>query len=341
MKIAGRRGASRTLARGDLGVTTTTTTTMGDESAPGLDIFSAARAGDMDALGKRVAAGDDVNGKDRAKRTALHLAAWAGQASARRASVFASFPPRALLPVATLTYVSPLHPSQLDAVKFLVASGAKVSAEAQDGITPLHMACSKGQLDVARELMIRLGANPKGLNHKGENALHMAAQSGSLKLVEAILRRQVNPLHRSKRGKRASDMAKGDDADAIRAALVAAEERQEAHLERTAAGRGEAAGEGVIGPSVGPSVGPSAGPSVQAGPAQAAAGEDEDREDEAAAVIGPAMPPPGRLREKREIAEVEDAPADALAAANDGGARPKKKGKKAAGGPILSFGDDD
>ena len=81
------------LARGDLGVTTTTTTTtMGDESAPGLDIFSAARAGDMDALGKRVAAGDDVNGKDRAKRTALHLAAWAGQASARRASVFASFP---------------------------------------------------------------------------------------------------------------------------------------------------------------------------------------------------------------------------------------------------------
>lgn len=216
----------------------------------------------------------------------------------------------------------PLHPSQLDAVKFLVASGAKVSAEAQDGITPLHMACSKGQLDVARELMIRLGANPKGLNHKGENALHLAAQSGSLKLVEAILRRQVNPLHRSKRGKRASEMAKGDDADAIRSALVAAEERQEAHLERTAAGRGEAAGEGDIGPSAG------------------SAGEDEDGEA-AVTVIGPAMPPPGRLREKREIAEVEDAPADALAAANDGGARPKKKGKKAAGGPILSFGDDD
>ena len=222
--------------------------------------------------------------------------------------------------------MSPLHPSQLDAVKFLVASGAKVSAEAQDGITPLHMACSKGQLDVARELMIRLGANPKGLNHKGENALHLAAQSGSLKLVEAILRRQVNPLHRSKRGKRASEMAKGDDADAIRSALVAAEERQEAHLERTAAGRGEAAGEGDIGPSVGPSAG--------------SAGEDEDGEA-AVTVIGPAMPPPGRLREKREIAEVEDAPADALAAANDGGARPKKKGKKAAGGPILSFGDDD
>ena len=125
-------------------------------------------------------------------------------------------------------------------------------------------------------------------------------------------------------------MAKGDDADAIRAALVAAEERQEAHLERTAAGRGEAAGEGDIGPSIGPSRGSVRG---------FAGGEDEDGEA-AATVIGPAMPPPGRLREKREIAEVEDAPADALAAANDGGARPKKKGKKAAGGPILSFGDD-
>ena len=113
MKIARGGARPRTLARGDLGVTTTTTTTtttMGDESAPGLDIFSAARAGDMDALGKRVAAGDDVNGKDRAKRTALHLAAWAGQASARRASVFASFPSCVLLSVAMLTCVPPFIP---------------------------------------------------------------------------------------------------------------------------------------------------------------------------------------------------------------------------------------
>jgi hypothetical protein len=51
------------------------------------------------------------------------------------------------------------------------------------------------------------------------------------------------------------------------------------------------------------------------------------------------MPPPRHLREKREIAEVEDAPADALAAAV--AAPVSKKAKKANGKPVLSFGDDD
>ena len=42
-------------------------------------LHAAARVGDIDALGKRIAAGDDVNEKDKVKRTPLHLAAWAGQ----------------------------------------------------------------------------------------------------------------------------------------------------------------------------------------------------------------------------------------------------------------------
>ena len=72
-----------------------------------MDLHSAARAGDVDALGKCIAAGADVNGPDRHKRTALHLAAYAGQ---------------------------------LDAIRFLIASGAKTAVEAMDGIAPLHFA---------------------------------------------------------------------------------------------------------------------------------------------------------------------------------------------------------
>ena len=89
---------------------------MGDE----VDLHGAARTGDVDALGKCIAAGADVNGRDKHKRTALHLAAYAGQ---------------------------------LEAVRFLIASGAKTAVEAMDGIAPLHFACQKGHWEVARELI--------------------------------------------------------------------------------------------------------------------------------------------------------------------------------------------
>lgn len=52
---------------------------MGDDAPAFVDLHAAARAGDLDALGARVAAGDDVDGRDKHKRTALHMAAWAGQ----------------------------------------------------------------------------------------------------------------------------------------------------------------------------------------------------------------------------------------------------------------------
>ena len=190
-------------------------------------------------------------------------------------------------------------------MKFLVASGAKVGAEAMDGITPLHFACQKARLETARAL-VAAGANPKGLTHKGENALHMAARGGSLEVVRAVLRRKVDPLHKSKRGERASDVARGDEKDEIREVLAAAEEEKRAHLEATAEGRAAVAEEGEGGgPSIGPAIGPAIGPPAK--PSQSRAG-------------------------KRPIAEAANAPADALAAAN--GAKKKKA-------PILSFGDED
>ena len=293
---------------------------MGDE----VDLHSAARAGDVDALGKCIAAGADVNGPDRHKRTALHLAAYAGQ---------------------------------LDAIRFLIASGAKTAVEAMDGIAPLHFACQKGHWEVAREL-INLGANQKALNYKGENALHFAALSGNQKLVEMLLRKQVNPCHRSKRGKLPSECAKDE---VVRAILEAAAAAKEAHILSTQAGIAEAKGEenadeegggGAIGPSIGPSIGPPGrpdiGPSIGPPAAPEATGTEPSlgpsgTEEEDAPAIGPPVGPPARdrpagIREKREIAEVEDAPDDALAAANTGG--PSKKAKKAKA-PVLSFGDDD
>ena len=46
--------------------------TMADDAPAFVDLHAAARAGDLDALGARVAAGDEVDGRDKHKRTALH-----------------------------------------------------------------------------------------------------------------------------------------------------------------------------------------------------------------------------------------------------------------------------
>ena len=114
----------------------------------------------------------------------------------------------------------------------------------------------------------------------------------------------------------------------------------------------EEGGGGAIGPSIGPSIGPPGrpdiGPPIGPPAAPEATGTEPSlgpsgTEEEDAPAIGPPVGPPARdrpagIREKREIAEVEDAPDDALAAANTGG--PSKKAKKAKA-PVLSFGDDD
>ena len=226
-----------------------------------------------------------------------------------------------------------------------------------DGIAPLHFACQKGHWEVAREL-INLGANQKALNYKGENALHFAAQSGNQRLVEMLLRKQVNPCHRSKRGKLPSECAKDD---IVRTILEAAAAAKEAHIASTQAGIAEAKaaqgedeenddeGRGEIGPAIGPptrpdtdpSIGPPARPTADTEPSAGPSTLPRSVAPEDAPAVGPVIGPPARpagIREKREIAEVEDAPGDALAAASAGGA--SKKAKKAKT-PVLSFGDDD
>lgn len=202
-----------------------------------VDLHGAARTGDLATLGTGIAAGADVNARDRLKRTPLHIAAWAGQVRfhpprswvptliiiiilmimkiiwhlpSSLSSAFSHLPkanpPRlsASFPTLSSRLSSRLNPSsernefnlslffssipnfsnaslgsrsseQLDAVKFLVASGAKLSMEAMDGISPLHFACQRGHLDIAREL-INSGANPKVRSLRSvstsQNAIH-------------------------------------------------------------------------------------------------------------------------------------------------------------------------
>jgi ankyrin repeat protein len=55
----------------------------------------------------------------------------------------------------------------------LIERGADVTAQNNDGETPLHLALQRGQVDVAR-MLIERGADVTAQNNDGETPLHLA-----------------------------------------------------------------------------------------------------------------------------------------------------------------------
>ena len=73
----------------------------------------------------------------------------------------------------------------LESVRLLIASGAKVDEAAPDGMTPLILAINKHHEDVALFLLDK-GADPN-LADAGFTALHSAAATGHLAVAKALL----------------------------------------------------------------------------------------------------------------------------------------------------------
>lgn len=141
-----------------------------------------AKAGQVSALEDYLQSLDDpseaINSRDALKRTALHLAAWAGHC---------------------------------DAVALLLKQpGIQIAAPAQDGMTALHFAVMKGREDVVEKLLDS-GARVNGKNVKGRNALHLAAMAGERGVVSTLLKHQANVLAMDKRGNSARSLCKDVD----------------------------------------------------------------------------------------------------------------------------------
>lgn len=118
------------------------------------DAHAAARDGDLEALNTFIAAGSNLNQRDKHSRTPLHLAAWAGRVSAEidkhvaSCSYFhqtlhwsAHWPPTCLLAL------------QAECAEALLKAGCDLKALAQDETSALHFAAQTGRTDVCRILL--------------------------------------------------------------------------------------------------------------------------------------------------------------------------------------------
>ncbi len=71
------------------------------------------------------------------------------------------------------------HP---DAIRFLVAHGARVNSANVTGFSPLHHAAETGALDAARALLA-LGADRNARNEAGQRPIDVARERGRFEIV--------------------------------------------------------------------------------------------------------------------------------------------------------------
>jgi len=115
------------------------------------------------------------------------------------------------------------HFGHVDAVRFLLQSGARVRARSTNPLAnePIHAALAGRNLEVTRALL-DAGADPNAIEHGGFAPLHQAAEPGDVPLIELLLARGARPDVRDDQGRTALDLATAgahsQAADALRRA---------------------------------------------------------------------------------------------------------------------------
>ena len=99
-------------------------------------LLVAANKGNIEAVKQHLAAGADVNAKDRNGWTPLHWAAW----------------------------------GEKEIIELLISAGAEVNVKNKSGFTPLHYAAGNSQKDTV-ELLIAKGTNVNAKDNRGTTPL--------------------------------------------------------------------------------------------------------------------------------------------------------------------------
>ena len=106
---------------------------------------------------------------------------------------------------------TPLHYAvtfaQREAMEYLIAQGADVSAADGTGLTPLHVAAIVDVRGAAR-LLLEAGAAMDAKDSFGDTPLHSAAMHGSMRVLEFLLEREADPSMTNLEGLRPLELAR-------------------------------------------------------------------------------------------------------------------------------------
>ncbi len=153
------------------------------------DLYEASALGDLDSAREALARTPDaLHGTSGDGWTALHLAGFFGRVEIARLLLERGAAIDAVSKGAEAN--RPLHAALAGAgdpafVELLIASGAEVNALGATGITPLHIAASRGS-DILVDALLAAGADPKATMTDGRLPADLAAERGFPELAERL-----------------------------------------------------------------------------------------------------------------------------------------------------------
>jgi ankyrin repeat protein len=177
---------------------------------PSVDIHDAARTGNIEAVKQHVAAGADVNAKNKYENTPLHRAAYDGHKEIVELLITAGADVNANSDNGTPldTAIRGNQPEiadlllkhggkygsirtaagggDIEAVKEFLAAGADVNAKSKYGGTPLQYAAAYGHKETA-ELLVAKGADVNAKDKNGYTPLFGAALEGHKEVAELLI----------------------------------------------------------------------------------------------------------------------------------------------------------
>lgn len=149
-------------------------------------LLAAAEKGDINTVQSMLESGAEVNGYDLLRNTPLHQAAFYGHE-------------RICL--------------------LLIKKGAQVDALNEAGFSPLYLAV-KAKQSAAVKTLATNGANVNAkYGNSRTTALHMAASTGKIDVVETLLIAGADPNVKDMDGNKPADLAKDGDYDAVKKLL--------------------------------------------------------------------------------------------------------------------------
>jgi ankyrin repeat protein len=164
-----------------------------------VSFIEAIKNDDLTTVKALIAAGADVNAKDKLGETPLHIAAVRGYNEITSLLIDEGVNvntrnKRGLTPLHTAAWSG-----HKETVALLIAKGANINAKDQDGVTPLHVSALSGAKNTMT-LLIDKGADINAINKDGMTPLHAAALTGQKEAIELLVKKGANINAKNKRG---------------------------------------------------------------------------------------------------------------------------------------------